>query len=318
MPPRPPGALPGRRRRRRGGVGGGPADAGGPDVTGEPGGRVAVVDCGTNTTRLLVVDAAGGEVLRTERVTGLGRGLFDTGRLAPDAIARVVVVLAEFADTMRGLGVAECRAVATSAAREAANGDEFLAAAAHALGRRCELLSEHDEARYGFVGATAALAPPPSGPVLVVDIGGGSTEFVYGRAGDAEPEAWCSVPLGSVRGTEEFVRSDPPQAEELSAAISVVREHLDDVERLLPNVRDAARLVGVAGTVSTVAAVELGLADFDPARVDNFVLTRAAAEDVFRTLATEPLAARRLNPGLHPDRAPVIVAGCAILVAVMR
>jgi exopolyphosphatase/guanosine-5'-triphosphate,3'-diphosphate pyrophosphatase len=203
------------------------------------------------------------------------------------------------------------RAVATSAVRDAADGEAFLDAAAEALGARPELLSGEDEARLSFLGATAEL-DPADGPFLVVDIGGGSTEFAVGRT---EPEGVLSVDTGAVRLTEQWLHSDPPTAEELSMAVSVVRAHLEDVTRELPAAR-TARLVGLAGTVTSVAAVELGAYDRD--RVHHFRLTRAAAEDVFRTLATESLADRRGNPGLHPDRADVIVGGCCILVGVLR
>jgi exopolyphosphatase/guanosine-5'-triphosphate,3'-diphosphate pyrophosphatase len=168
--------------------------------------------------------------------------------------------------------------------------------------------------RLCFAGATAEL-DPALGPFLVIDIGGGSTEFVVGRT---EPTGVRSIDVGCVRLTERFLRSDPPDAGELSDALSVVRTHLDDVVREVPDTLDAARLVGLAGSVTTVAAVELGLATYDRDRVHHFRLTRAAAEDVFRTLATEPRQARRANPGLQEERVDVIVGGALILVAVMR
>ncbi len=149
----------------------------------------------------------------------------------------------------------------------------------------------------------------------MVDIGGGSTEFVVGAT---EPDEVVSVDMGCVRVTEKFLRADPPEPIELSQAISVVHAHLDDVEREAPAAKEARRLVGLAGTVTTVAAVELGLVNYDPERIHHFVLTRAAAEDVFRTLATEPRADRVHNPGLEEARADVIVGGAAILVTVMR
>ena len=158
----------------------------------------------------------------------------------------------------------------------------------------------------------AAIAPAP---YLMVDIGGGSTEFVVGTT---EPEGLISVDIGCVRITEAWLRSDPPTAEELSQAVHVVREHLTDVIREVPAVRTAATLIGVAGTVSTMAMVEQGLAEYDRDRVHHFRLTRAAAEDVFRTLATEAIADRRHNPGLEPGRVDVIVGGAAILVSILR
>lgn len=282
---------------------------------------VAVVDCGTNTTRLLIDDGKGlGK--RLLRITGLGRGVDAGGRLADDSIGRVLDVLAEYREIIENLQVAAVRAVATSAAREAANGAEFLQMATDALGTEVELLDGGSEAAYGFAGATTGLDDNHAGPALVLDIGGGSTEFAYGTpSARAGPDAATSIDMGSVRWTERFLASDPPRPEELSSAISVARLHLDDIDREHPVIgRDAPRatLLGVAGTATTVAAVEIGLDPYDPEVIDGFELTRAAVEDVFRTLATERLADRVHNPGLHVDRASVIVGGCCILVAVMR
>jgi exopolyphosphatase/guanosine-5'-triphosphate,3'-diphosphate pyrophosphatase len=154
----------------------------------------------------------------------------------------------------------------------------------------------------------------------VVDIGGGSTEFSVGpdRGSRLEPIGVVSVDVGCVRVTERFLHGDPPRPEELSQALSVVHDYLDDVHRELPAVKDARVLVGLAGTVTTVAAIEIGLATYDRQRIHHFVLTRAAAEDVFRTLATEKRLQRIHNPGLEEARADVIVGGCVILVAIMR
>jgi exopolyphosphatase/guanosine-5'-triphosphate,3'-diphosphate pyrophosphatase len=223
-------------------------------------------------------------------------------------------VLREYGEAVRAAGADRVRAVATSAVRDAANRDAFLDAAAAALGVRPEVLSGEEEGCLAFAGATAEL-DPADGPFLVFDIGGGSTEFVVGTT---EPEGVLSIDTGAVRLTEQWLRSDPPTAEELSMAVSVVRAHLDDVTRELPAAARARQLVGLAGTVTTVAAVELGLTNYDRAAVHHFRLTRAAAEDVFRTLATEPLDDRRHNPGLQPARADIIVGGCCILVGILR
>jgi exopolyphosphatase/guanosine-5'-triphosphate,3'-diphosphate pyrophosphatase len=237
-----------------------------------------------------------------------------SGRLDPAAVERTVQVLHEYREVMDRHGVEKVRITATSAARDADNREEFFEAAEAAIGARPELLTGHEEGRLSFVGATAGLEPA-DGPFLVVDIGGGSTEFVVGTA---EPDEVTSVDMGCVRVTEKFLRADPPDPEELSQAISVVHAHLDDVEREAPAAKEARRLVGLAGTVTTMAAVELGLAHYDPERIHRFVLTRAAAEDVFRTLATESRADRVHNPGLEEARADVIIGGAAILVTVMR
>ncbi|MGH9156102.1 MAG: exopolyphosphatase [Acidimicrobiales bacterium] len=275
---------------------------------------VAAVDCGTNSTRLLVADGSGRALDRRMRITRLGQGVQASGRLDPVAIGRTVEVLAEYRLVMDDLGVDHARVVATSAARDAANRDEFLAAAKSALGVRPELLSGEEEGRLSFLGATAEL-DPVDGPFLVVDIGGGSTEFVLGTT---RPEAVTSLDLGCVRITEQYLHGDPPSAEELSQAISVVHAWLDDVQRDLTGLVDVRRLVGLAGTVTTVAAVEEGLARYDRDRIHHFVLTRAAVEDVFRTLATEARRDRIHNPGLDAGRVDVIVGGTAILVTIMR
>lgn len=277
--------------------------------------RVGAIDCGTNSTRLLVREADNPRpITRRMQITRLGQGVDQSRCLDPAAIERTVEVLRGYRSLMDEMDVASFRATATSAARDASNREQFFDAAAEVLGAPPELLGGEEEGRLSFLGATAEL-DPAEGPFLVVDIGGGSTEFVVGTE---SPAGVASIDIGCVRLTEKFLRSDPPTAEELSQAISVVRAHLDDVKRELPEAKEAARLVGLAGTVATMAAVEIGLREYDRERIHHFVLTRAAAEDVFRTLATETHADRIHNPGLEEARADVIVGGCAILVAVMR
>ncbi|MEA2829236.1 MAG: exopolyphosphatase / guanosine-5-triphosphate,3-diphosphate pyrophosphatase [Actinomycetota bacterium] len=277
----------------------------------------AAIDCGTNSTRLLVVDDDGTPSERLMRITRLGQGVDATGRLAPEGIDRTIAVLTEYGAVLDRLGVARergrLRMAATSAARDAANRDEFFDRAEAAVGVRPELLGGDEEARLSFLGATAELHPA-DGPFLVVDIGGGSTEFAVGTR---QPEGVVSVDIGCVRITEKFLHSDPPAPEELTNALTVVRDYLDDVVRDVPAAADAARLVGLAGTVASVAAVELGI-DYDRDRIHHFRLTREAVEDVFRTLATETRAQRVHNPGLEPDRADVIVGGVVVLAAIMR
>ncbi|MCU1427345.1 MAG: Ppx/GppA phosphatase family [Actinomycetia bacterium] len=284
--------------------------------------RVASVDIGTNSVRLLVADLGtdGGPkdvslqpVERLMRITRLGQGVDSSRRLHPDAIARTTAVLREYGEVIRTLGAERVRATATSAARDSANRDEFFDAAEAALGQRPELLSGDDEAALSFLGATADLRE--GGPFLVVDIGGGSTEFV---SGTEKPEGAVSVDIGCVRLTEQFLHSDPPAPEELSQAVSVVRDHLADVDREVRGAASARTLVGLAGTVTTMAAVELGLAEYNRDAIHHFRLTRVAAEDVFRTLATEPSEVRRHNPGLEEGRVDVIVGGALIAVSIMR
>ncbi len=283
--------------------------------------RLAAIDVGTNSVRLLVADVDGAgdgarldPIDRRMRITRLGQGVDASRRLQPDAIDRTVTVLREYRVAMDALGVDGVRATATSAARDATNRDDFFGPAAEALGVEPELLSGEEEARLSFLGATADLDGEPA-PYLVVDIGGGSTEFVLGTH---EPEGLVSVDIGCVRVTEQFLASDPPAPEELSAAVSVVRDHLYDVERELPGLREARTLVGLAGTVTTVAAIEQGLVEYDRDKIHHFRLTKAATEDVFRTLALEPIDVRRHNPGLDPGRVDVIVGGVIVLVSILR
>lgn len=274
----------------------------------------AGIDCGTNSTRLLVADAEGRTVERLMEITRLGKGVDATGSLAPDAIERTLATLTRYRATMDHHGVERVRITATSAARDAANRDEFFDAAEAIVGARPELLSGREEAELSFRGATAEL-DPADGPYLVADIGGGSTEFAVGAAAC---EAALSLDMGCVRLTEKFLHTDPPTPYELSACLSVVDTHLDDLEREIPQVRQVRRFVGLAGTVSAVAAVEQGLAVYDREAIHHFDLTRAAAEDVFRTLATETVAQRIENPGMEPQRADVIVGGCCVLVSILR
>ena len=248
---------------------------------------VAAVDCGTNSTRLLIGDGRR-SVERLMRITRMGEGVDATGRLAPQAIDRVV--------------------------RDAANRDEFFDVAEAVLGHRPELLSGIEEGRLSFAGATTDL-DPVDGPFLILDIGGGSTEFVVGTT---EAEGTLSCDIGCVRLTEQWIEHDPPLPEELVACLSIAEGHVDDVLRVVPAAAGARTLVGLAGTVSCVAAVEIGLATYDRDRIHHFRLSREAVEDVFRTLATETRAERLENPGMEEDRADVIVGGVAILVKVMR
>jgi len=285
--------------------------------------RVAAVDIGTNSTRLLVADLDGtgreanlAAVDRRTQITRLGQGVHARRVLRADAIERTLAVLRDYRTVTDELGVDRIRATATSASRDATNRDEFFTAAEATIGVRPELLSGEEEARLEFLGATAALDPDRwAPPYLLVDVGGGSTEFI---AGTAEPDGLCSIDIGCVRLTEQYLHSDPPTPEELSQAVTVVRDHLADVDRLVPGARRARTLVGTAGTVWTMAAIELGV---DAARsdlIDHSTITRTAAEDVFRTLATEPVEVRRHNPGLDPGRVDVIVGGAIVVVSVLR
>lgn len=273
----------------------------------------AAIDCGTNSTRLLVHDGQR-SVERLMRITRLGQGVDATGRLASDAIERTLEVLREYREVIDRHGVTKTRMTATSAARDAQNRDVFFDGARAVIGVEAELLSGDEEGRLSFAGATADL-DPSDGPFLVVDIGGGSTEFSYGTI---DCEYTRSIDLGCVRLTEKYIHHDPPRPEELVACLSITETYIDELVREFPLIRESPRFVGLAGTVSTTAAVEQGLAEYDRDRIHHFVLTRPAVEDVFRTLATENRAERLGNPGLEVGRADVIVGGLCVLVQIMR
>ena len=279
--------------------------------------RVASIDIGTNSTRVLVARPVDGrlDILdRRNTITRLGQNVGSTGRLADEAVERTLACLRDYRAILDEHGVERVRVAATSASRDAANRDEFFDAVEEVVGVRPELLSGDEEGRMSFLGATGEL-DPARGPFLIVDIGGGSTEFILGTD---HVEGVISVDVGCVRLTEKFLDHDPPLPEELTACISFADAYLDDVVREIPGSAEARTLVGLAGTITTVAAVEIGLATYDRDAIHHFVLTRDAAEDVFRTLATEPLADRIHNPGLEEARADVIVGGCCVLVALFR
>ena len=273
----------------------------------------AAVDCGTNSTRLLVSDGTV-TVERLMQVTRLGRAVDATGDLGVEGIEATLSALRDYREVMDRHGVTGVRVAATSAVRDARNSADFLAPATEILGIEPEILAGEEEAALSFLGATADL-PASGGPYLVVDIGGGSTEFALGTD---RTEAAASVQMGCVRMTEKYLHGDPPLPEELTNCLAEVEFHLDGVLRANPMITAASTLVGLAGTITNVAAVELGLVEYDPDAVHHFVLEKPAVEDVFRTLATEALADRVHNPGLERARADVIVGGMCVLVGIMR
>ena len=281
-----------------------------------PGAVLGALDCGTNSTRLLVVGPGGEPIVREVRITRLGQGVDRTRTLHPDAIARTTAVLAEFAETMGRLGVTGARLVATSAVRDAANRAEFVAAATAASGVPAEVLSGIDEARLSYEGATADL-PPVAGDDVVLDIGGGSTELAV--AGPSGLEA-VSLDLGSVRLTERDLPSDPPSPGELAAAGRDIEAELARAEAAVPVLAAlpaASRLLGLAGTVSTIAALDQRLAAYDRARLHHSVLSAATVGRWCEALAAEPAAARARRPGMVEGRQDVIVGGILVLRAVM-
>lgn len=272
---------------------------------------VAAVDIGTNSVRLLIADQHGSELERPMRITRLGQGVDVTGALAAEAIARTVAVLREYRDLCRRHGVQRLRATATSAARDASNSAEFFEQAEQALGVRPELLSGADEARLSFRGATADL-PRAAGPFLIMDIGGGSTELVVG---ESEPEALVSLQLGCVRMTERHLKSDPPSAAELAACLADVESTLGAAHGI--DARRAKRVVGLAGTVTALSALELGLSRYDAQRTHHSTLTRAQVQASFGKLSAVPIVERR-RLLVEPQRADVIVGGAAVLLGCLR
>lgn len=272
---------------------------------------LAAIDIGTNSVRLLVTDAAGNELERLMRMTRLGQGVDVTGELTPEAIARTVAVLAEYAARLRVHGVTRVRAVATSAARDARNGAEFFDAAERALGVRPELLSGDAEAHWSFFGATFGLAPSEA-PFLVIDLGGGSTEFVLGST---RPEAAISLQMGCVRMSERYLRSDPPTSEQLAACEADVRRELRRVREVI-DVSKARTVIGLAGTVTALCAVQLGLTHYDAARTHHRRLTAAQVAAASARLARANLIERR-ELLAEPARAEVIVGGALVLTTIM-
>lgn len=276
---------------------------------------VAAIDCGTNSTRLLVTGPDGAALRREMRITRLGQGVDATGALAGEAVARTVEVLRDYRRAMDDLGVERARLVATSAARDAANAGEFLAAAQAATGVTPELLSGDDEGRLSFAGATAALPPDMAGasPVLVVDIGGGSTELVAGVPGDDTSARAVSLDVGCVRVTERFFAHDPPLAAELEAAESAVRAELEAARRVLPSLPPDGPVIGLAGTVSTVASLQLAVAEYRREAIHHAVLTAGDIRRWLEVLGAEDAAARLRRPGMVEGRADVILGGVLVL-----
>jgi exopolyphosphatase / guanosine-5'-triphosphate,3'-diphosphate pyrophosphatase len=283
--------------------------------------RVAVVDLGTNTTRLLVADVQNGDLVELEKrttITRLGQGVDAAGRLADDAMDRVRETLDEYRQVMDQLDAGEVIAVATSAMRDAANGPEFRDELNRRYGIDARTISGDEEARLTFLGATSGRTAAAGSPAstVVIDIGGGSTEYVVGSEG-ADPDFHISAQLGSRRYTERFLQSDPPAHEELEALAADVRRIIE--ESVPEEVRDrTAEGIAVAGTATTLAAIDQELDPYDPEKVHGYRLGLAAAERIQAMLASLPVEERRKVTGLHPDRAPVIVAGVTILVESIR
>ena len=272
----------------------------------------AAIDIGTNSTNLLIVDGDGHRE-RWVTVTRLGK---DVDQRRRSIRRRSSAPWPPCASTALGSTSATSPTSGSRLrpARDAEDRDAVLARFAEVLDTAPELLSGEEEGRLAFRGATSDLHRELA-PFLVVDIGGGSTELVLGTD---DPQATVSMDVGGVRLTEAELHGDPPAPDELANALAVAQAHLEDALLAVPALAEASTVVGIAGTITTVAAVEIGLPTYDPELIHGFQLQREAVEDVFRTLATEPLAARVHNPGLPPERADVIVGGCCMLVTILR
>jgi exopolyphosphatase / guanosine-5'-triphosphate,3'-diphosphate pyrophosphatase len=271
---------------------------------------------GTNSTRLLVADVVEGRVEQRERrtkITRLGEGVEATGRLSDDAIERVLTACAEYSRAIERHGVERAVAVLTSAVRDAANGAQLERAVRERFGFEAETISGEQEAMLTYRGATGAR--PHRTPLVVLDIGGGSTELVVGEG--EEILFHVSTQLGSIRHTERILTSDPPTEEQLERCRIEVRAEL---ERAVPAEvrRSVVEGVAVAGTPTSFAAIEQRLEPYDPDRVDGYRLALEGCESILAELASLPLSERRGVTGLHPERAPAIVAGGIILVETMR
>ena len=274
--------------------------------------RVATLDIGTNTLLLLIAekDASGTwqPVVERARIEGLGKGVDATRRLDPARVAGALDAVAEYAECIRQAGVTRVAAVGTQALREAENGGAFVGPAEELLGCGIEIISGDREAELSFLAVTRSVSAAGAGDVLVFDVGGGSTELITGR--DGRKTSARSVAVGAVRMTERFVASDPPTSNELDALRSGIETGLGEVPR-------APTVVGVAGTVTTLAAIVLGLESYDGAKVHGLRIPTHEVQTQVVRISAMTLAQREALPGLPPKRAPLMVAGAAIVERVL-
>ena len=282
--------------------------------------RVAAVDCGTNSLRLLVADVDPGrglitDVARRMEIVRLGQGVDRTGRLAPEALARTMTVLRDYAKVIAGEQAVATRMVATSATRDASNAADFTRQVTDVLGVAPEVLTGSQEAVLSFTGATAELAGrDATAPFLVADIGGGSTEFVLGAVG--HPDAATSVNIGCVRMTERHLHGDPPTRDQVAAATADIDAALQQVAAEVP-VRQARTLVGLAGSVTTVAAIALGLPTYQAERIHHSHISAADVHRVACRLLAQTRAERAAIGVMHPGRVDVIGGGALVLDRIM-
>ncbi len=285
--------------------------------------RVGAIDCGTNSIRLLVADleapagdrpASFVEVDRQMEIVRLGQDVDRTGRLAPEALARTFAACDRYGQVLRSLEVERVRFVATSASRDAENRAEFVAGVLDRIGVQPEVVPGSEEAALSFAGATLELVGRDPVPFLVVDIGGGSTEFALGSS---HPTASLSVDVGCVRITERHLHDDPPTAEQVERARVDIEAAVDRAAEAVP-VQGAATLVGLAGSVTTLAAIDAALTSYDAARTHHYRLSAAAVHRLTADLLAMTRAQRAAIPVMHPGRVDVIAAGAMVLDAVVR
>ncbi|WP_328535014.1 Ppx/GppA family phosphatase [Micromonospora zamorensis] len=286
---------------------------------------MAAIDCGTNSIRLLVADLPGEsagpqaplvDLTRRMEIVRLGQGVDRTGRLAPEAIERTRVALASYAADIEKFGAERVRMCATSASRDAANAADFTAMVQRTLGVEPEVVTGDEEARLSFTGAVRGLPADAKAPFLVVDIGGGSTEFVVGDRA-AGVRAAISVDIGCVRMTERHLPGDPPTPEQVAAAQADIAAAVDRALAVVPG-REAATLVGLAGSVTTVVALAQGLREYDPERIHHARVSYEAVTQVAADLLSQTREQRLANPVMHPGRADVIGAGALVLRVIME
>ncbi|MDP1712398.1 MAG: Ppx/GppA phosphatase family protein [Candidatus Nanopelagicaceae bacterium] len=277
--------------------------------------RVAAFDCGTNSIRLLIADIDGNnfrEIFRGMEIVRLGQGVDKTGQFHPDAIARTLKAVDDFSVELRRRGVEKLRFCATSATRDATNRDLFLEGVHERLGIYPEVISGDEEAALSFQGASKEL-PFGEAPFLVVDIGGGSTEFVFGHT---EVEAAKSVNIGCVRMSERHFHSDPPSAEEIALATADIDAAIEEAARVVP-IKEAKTLIAVAGTATTVAAAALGLSEYDPRAIHLSRVSAKRVHEISKLFLEMTHDRRKALPYMHEGRVDVITAGSLVLSRIM-
>jgi exopolyphosphatase / guanosine-5'-triphosphate,3'-diphosphate pyrophosphatase len=281
--------------------------------------RVAAIDCGTNAIRLLIAEVGDGErpreVIREMRTVRLGEGVDRTGEFSDVALARTFDACREYASLLNSFGVTRLRFIATSASRDVANRAKFIGGVESILNVQPEVISGREEAKLSYLGAISGFNPEPDSPILVADIGGGSTEFVMREASGVFVAQ--SINVGCVRMTERHLHSDPPNRFEINETISTLHDELRVVRNHLP-ITSTSTFIGLAGSVTTIAAMSLGLATYDPRKIHGSVLSLSQVEGVTEQLLTMPRHERAALGFMHPGRVDVIGGGALVLRESMR